>query len=192
MAIYIASMLIIMFSHFTDLLGNVAGDLTSFAVAIATVALLVGVIVLFKYHIGLIARRAKDWQYSFVALGAFLIYFFGQYAGETISKFLLDNIYTPTSMVIFLMGVARIMMVWHGTRIRSIYSALLVGMLVITVLAKSALGPTMPALMGVGTWLETVPIGGLSRAFLILMGIGLFALVIRVLLGYETTYIGKR
>jgi len=192
MAIYLISMVVVMVNHFTGLFGNVAGDLMSFAVAIATVALLLGVIVLFKYHIGLIARRAKDWPYSIVALGSFVIYFFGQYAGESTSKFLLDNIYTPSSMVIFLMGVARIMMVWHGTRIRSTYSALLVGMLVITVLAKSSLGPTMPALMQVGTWIESVPIGGLSRAFVILMGIGLFGLVIRTLLGYETTYMGKR
>jgi len=192
MALFIFSMLYIIFSYFTGIGEAFAADLEGFGVSITTFAILIGVIELFKRNVGHIVKKAKNWPYSFVTLASFLIYAIVLFTSPEGGMWMTDVFYTPLSMVIFLMGVTQIQQLWHGARARSWYAVLLLFSIAVSGLYLSTIGSLIsPSIPVIGTWLKDVPVAGVSRAFMILTGLGLLILALRTLLGYEKSYMGE-
>jgi hypothetical protein len=191
MALYIGAMVFLLFAYYTDIGTNYAADVRQWGIQISTFAVLVGVFMLFKFHITKIMRRQTDWIYSIVIFAFFFFYLGVQYASADLYQYVLINIYTPISYA-SAYGVASTTILYRGARTRSIYALLILISFVITSMFNSAIGPMIwQGFIPWGAWLKNVPNTGAMRAITIGMGIGLLAVVIRVLLGMERSYLGE-
>jgi hypothetical protein len=191
-AICVGSMVYLLFSYYTNIGTGIASDLRSWMTQVSTFAMLIGVVMLFIRHTKIILRRIEGWPYSIIALVSFFLYTVVQYSSKDLYQYVLMNIYTPIGYA-SATAVVPITIYYTGTRVRSIFSALLVGTLIISNFYNIAIGTVIfgPGLNQIGSWLNDVINTGVMRAITIGMGLGLLTVVIRIIMGMETSYLGE-
>lgn len=185
-------MVYLLFSYYTNIGTGIASDLRSWMTQVSTFAMLIGVVMLFIRHTKIILRRIEGWPYSIIALVSFFLYTVVQYSSKDLYQYVLMNIYTPIGYA-SATAVVPITIYYTGTRVRSIFSALLVGTLIISNFYNIAIGTVIfgPGLNQIGSWLNDVINTGVMRAITIGMGLGLLTVVIRIIMGMETSYLGE-
>jgi hypothetical protein len=170
---------------------SVNSELTSWILIMANIALGTGFIALFMYHARRITRRAKGYPFSFVVLGAIALMFFAMYAGPDIRGWLYNQIFTSlTTAVICFALFYEVSGAYRAFRIRNIDALLLmVAGFILIIHFAPFYEFEVPQFADVANWILNVPSMGASRGILIGVGIGTIAIAIRILLGYEKTYI---
>jgi hypothetical protein len=191
MALYIIVMVFLIFSNYTGIAKNVAADVRSWGIAIATFAALIGVINISYLHIMKLYRRSKGWPYSIVMFTCFIVYFIVAYIYEPGYNWIISNLSIPLGAA-FLSGFNTLGVIFRGSRARSIWSVLILFSVVATALLMVSLGPLIsPTLLDLATWIKDYPTTGVFRAVTIGIGIGLLMLVVRAILGLEKSYLGE-
>jgi len=185
-------MVLILFSFYTGIVKELGTDLTSWAIQISTFAMLIGVVMLFQMHVTRILRKRPGWPYSVVIFVFFFFYLAVQYSSKDVYQFVLVNIYTPLTMVSGT-GVVGITLFYRGGRVRSVFSAILMGTMITMALYQTPfIGLVLPGVLPIGNWLKDIINTGVMRAITIGMGLGLLTVVIRIVLGMETSYLGEK
>ena len=192
MAICIGTMLFILFEYYTGIGTSFADNLKSWALDISRWAMFVGVVMLFRSHVTRIMRRGEKWPYSIILLGAFIAWLIIQYQDPQVYQFILMNVYTPLGYA-SPHALSPIANIYRGARVRSIYSAILVAVFLISCFYNSPIGVFLfgPGIKSLGGWIQSVINAGVTRAITIGMGVGMLTMVVRILLGYETSYLGE-
>jgi hypothetical protein len=191
MALYIIVMVFLIFSNYTGIAKNVAADVRSWGIAIATFAALIGVINISYLHIMKLYRRSKGWPYSIVMFTCFIVYFIVAYIYEPGYTWIISNLSIPLGAA-FLSGFNTLGVIFRGSRARSIWSVLILFSVVATALLMVSLGPLIsPSILDIATWIKDYPTTGVFRAVTIGIGIGLLMLVVRAILGMEKSYLGE-
>jgi hypothetical protein len=191
MALYIIVMVYLIFSNYTGIGKNYAADIRSWGIAIATFAALIGVISISYIHILKIYRRRAGWPYSIVLFTCFIVYFVVAYVYNPGYTWIISNLSIPLGAA-FLSGFNTLGVIFRGSRVRSIWSLLIVISVVFTALYMASVGPVIsPVIVSVATWINNYPTTGVFRAVTIGIGIGLLMLVVRAILGMEKSYLGE-
>lgn len=190
--ICVGSLVYLIFSYYTNIGTGIATDFRSWMTQVSTFAMFLGVVMLFIRHTKIILRRSKGWPYSIIVFAFFLFYTAVQYSSKDLYQYVLMNIYTPIAYAAAT-AIVPITIYYTGTRVRSIFSALLVGTLIISNFYNIALGSVLfgPGLAQLGGWLNDVINTGVMRAITIGMGLGLLTVVIRIIMGKEVSYLGE-
>lgn len=191
MALYIIVMVFLIFSNYTGVAKNIAADVRSWGIAIATFAALIGVINISYLHITKLYRKKEGWPYSIVMFTCFIVYFVVAYEYKPGYDWIISNLSIPLGAA-FLSGFNTLGVIFRGSRARSIWSALILFSVVVTALLMVSLGPLIsPSIIDIATWIKNYPTTGVFRAVTIGIGIGLLVLVVRAILGMEKSYLGE-
>ena len=191
MALYIIVMVFLIFSNYTGIAKNVAADVRSWGIAIATFAALIGVINITYLHIMKLYRRREGWPYSIVMFTCFIVYFIAAYSYKPGYDWIISNLSIPLGAA-FLSGFNTLGVIFRGSRARSIWSVLILFSVVVTALLMVSLGPLIsPSIIDIATWIKNYPTTGVFRAVTIGIGIGILMLVVRAILGLEKSYLGE-
>lgn len=191
-AICIITTAFLMVSYYTDLGTGLATNMRGWMIQISTFAMFLGVAMLFRRHINILLRKTEGWPYSVVIFVFFFFYFAVQYSSTELYNYVLMNVYTPMAYA-SAAAVVPITIYWRGTKVRSIYSGLLVATLLITNFSSAAIGTTLfgPGINILGMWIKNVINTGVMRAITIGMGLGMLTVIMRIFLGMETSYLGE-
>ena len=191
-AICIITTAFLMVSYYTDLGAGLATNMRGWMIQISTFAMFLGVVMLFRRHVNIILRKTEGWPFSVVIFGFFFFYLAIQYSSKELYNYVLMNVYTPMAYA-SAAAVVPITIYWRGTKVRSIYSGLLVLTLLITNFSSAAIGTTLfgPGITVLGMWIKNVINTGVMRAITIAMGLGMLTVIIRIFLGMETSYLGE-
>lgn len=190
--ICVLSTVFLLISYYTNIGPGLATDLRSWMIQISTFAMFLGVVMLFRRHVNIILRRNEGWPFSVIIFIFFIFYLIVQYSSKEIYDYVLMNVYTPISYA-SASAVVPITIYYRGTRVRSVFSFLLVATLLITNFSNAAIGTTLfgPVITVVGGWLKNVVNTGVMRAITIGMGLGMLTVILRIFLGMETSYLGE-
>jgi len=185
-------MVYLLFSYYTNIVTGFATDLRSWMTQISIFAMFLGVVMLFRRHINIILRKTEGWFYSVIIFIFFLFYLGVQYSSKELYDYILMNVYTPLTMA-SASAVVPITIYFRGTRVRTVFSGILVATLIITNFSNAAIGPIIfgPGIHTLGVWLKDVINTGVMKAITIGMGLGLLTVVLRILLVMETSYLGE-
>jgi hypothetical protein len=191
-AICIITTVFLLFSYYTGIAAPFATDMRGWMIQISTFAMFLGVFMLFRRHTQILLRKAEGWPYSAIIFGFFLFYLVVQYSSKELYNYVLMNVYTPMAYA-SASAVVPITIYWRGTKVRSIFSGLLVLTLLITNFSSAAIGTTIfgPGITVLGAWIKNVINTGVMRAITIGMGLGLLTVILRIFLGMETSYLGE-
>jgi len=191
MAMYVIVMVYLILSNYTGIGMNFAADLRGWGIAIATFAALLGVISISYIHALKIYRGKQGWPYSIVMFTCFIVYFVVAYVYTPGYTWIISNLSIPLGAA-FLSGFNTLGVIFRGSRIRSIWSVLILFSVVFTALFMASVGPVIsPSIVSIGTWIMDYPTTGVFRAVTIGIGIGLLMLVVRAILGMEKSYLGE-
>jgi len=191
-AICILSMIYLLFSYYTNVGTGFATDLRGWMTQISIFAMFLGVVMLFRRHINIILRKTEGWFYSVIIFIFFVFYLGVQYSSKELYDYILMNVYTPMTMA-SASAVVPITIYFRGTRVRTVFSGILVATLIITNFSNAAIGPLIfgPGIHTLGVWIKDVINTGVMKAITIGMGLGLLTVVLRILLVMETSYLGE-
>lgn len=191
-AICILTTIYLLVSYYTGIGAGFATDLRGWMIQISTFAMFLGVFMLFRRHINILLRKAEGWPYSVIIFGFFIFYLVVQYSSKELYNYVLMNVYTPIGYA-SASAVVPITIYWRGTKVRTVFSGLLVLTLLITNFSSAAVGTTIfgPGITVLGTWIKNVINTGVMRAITIGMGLGMLTVILRIFLGMETSYLGE-
>lgn len=191
-AICVITTAFLMASYYTDLGTGLATNMRGWMIQISTFAMFLGVAMLFRRHINILLRKTEGWPYSVVIFVFFFFYLGVQYSSTELYNYVLMNVYTPMAYA-SAAAVVPITIYWRGTKVRSIYSGLLVATLLITNFSSAAIGTTLfgSGITILGMWIKNVINTGVMRAITIGMGLGMLTVIMRIFLGMETSYLGE-
>jgi hypothetical protein len=191
MALYIIVMVYLILSNYTGLGKDLAADIRGWGIAIATFAALIGVISISYIHMLKIYRRRSGWPYSIVLFICFIVYFVVAHVYIPGYNWIISNLSIPLGAA-FLSGFNTLGVIFRGSRVRSIWSLLIIISVVFYALYLSSVGPVIsPIVVSIATWINNYPTTGVFRAVTIGIGIGLLMLVVRAILGMEKSYLGE-
>jgi hypothetical protein len=190
---YVVPMLACLFSHFFIFIPWLMGELINWAISIWTFSYLIGIYSMFRNRVELTIRRAPGWYYGIVTMAAFFILFgFGFLPHGLGYDWAILNVYTPIRMAIRLAGLINMVFLYRGARARSFDALIILFVVAVLVLAKSAIGPVMsPLIVDLGNFFNEAPNTGVMRAITVGMAVGLLVTFTRALLGLERTYMGE-
>jgi hypothetical protein len=186
-------MLLLIFLDYTTILPWLSGELINWAISIWIFSYLIGIYNMFKTRIEQMIRRAPGWQYGIVLIISFFALFGMAFLPHDQGyNWAVLNVYTPIRMAIRLGGLINMVFLYRGARARSLDSALILLVVCIIILNKSAIGPiVLPIVTPLGDWINNYPNVGVMRAITAMMALGLLTVFIRALLGLERTYLGE-
>lgn len=178
---------------------------------IANCALLLGVISLLQTHWRKVRRRESGYGYSLVLYASFaamLVAGFGygidapKSPDETPSPgyWLFQHVKLPLESTIYsLLAFFIASAAYRAFRARSLDAVIMLAAAVIVMLGRIPLGALIPhplpdhdpLLFEAGQWLMDVPTTAAKRAFIIGIGLSVVAASLRIILGYEKSYLGR-
>jgi len=156
-----------------------------------------------KGHGGKIFKRSEGWQFSavlvimlFTMLIVGLLDWFKVQAlpGSFIFGFLFDSILTPsgtamTSLLAFFIVTAA----YRSMRIRNIDSMVFLAVAVLLMMMNAPIFQVIwPSTLSIGEWIIEVPQATGMRGILIGVAIGTIATGVRILIGLEKFYLGRK
>lgn len=166
--------------------------------------LILGVVSLLRHHGTRVQRREKDWFYSLVVLGGFLLMSAAPLVqGSTeggLYGWMFDHVQAPMQSTMFaLLAFYVASASYRAFRARSVHAALLLLAGVIVMLGRVPIGEAAAleiagrefSLSTIATWILDVPNMAAKRGILIGVGLGITATALKILLGIERTYLGR-
>ncbi len=194
---------IILFSYFTGLIPEVADELIGWSIILVSFSYILGLVTLLRYHLVRIRKREKYWPYSAILLAFFLMFLVsgllggvGGYEGIAVSKefkdFLWLHMLAPLQTgVLSYVGFYMYTVFFRGARTRSWDIGIMLITAILLMLYTAPIGAAIwPGFVPIGAWLKDVANSGAYRGIMIGVGIGLIALWLRAVLGYEKSYLG--
>jgi hypothetical protein len=184
----------ILFETFIKFPGSstIRSILTDYAVLLANFALLVGSILLIRFHGINVVKQAPGWYHSLVTLIMFFSMFLSGLFLPRLHSYLYDNVFTPLSIsLISYVGWYIYSMLYRATRARTLEATVLIICIIFILLTNAPIGETIwSGIPRIGSWLSDVPGMGGWRGFIMGAALGMFALAIRAILGFERSYMG--
>ena len=165
--------------------------------AISPFAVILGVLSLLMVHGVRISRKAKNWQYSIVTLGALVFTSFaGFYWGTnegTPFMWLFKNVQMPMSATMFsLLAFYIASAAYKAFRARSLEATVLLIAAIIVMLGQVPIGAMISKwIPKASTWILNVPNLAAKRGIMTGVGLGMTATSLKILLGIERTYLGN-
>lgn len=163
----------------------------------AACAMGLGLANIFRIHIRHIRQQtAGQWYYSvwLIVITSIMVITGGVWGtSQPIYKWLFDYMYSPADGTAFTLATLYMTSAAYRTfRARTYEAGVLLVFGVIAMLKNAPLGELIwagfPAL---GSWLMTYPSGGVYRAIILGIGLGMIVIGLRTLLGFEAGYIGR-
>lgn len=178
------------------LLRTASNEVGKWVVIGSACALGLGLVNLIQIHgRRIIDRKGNQWLYSaWLLFVMFVVLFFGGVWGTSNRVFVwfFDNIYSPADGTAF--SLATLYMTsaaYRSFRARSWEAAVLLIFGVIAMLKNAPVGELIwTGFPPLGTWILTYPSGGVYRAIIMGIGLGIIFIGIRVLLGLEKGFLG--
>lgn len=196
--------IIILLDYFTGTFHVAATELIGWAIILWMFSYLLGVISLFRYHLTRIQTKGKLWPYSVILLASFFTFFIsgmlggvGGFEGIAASKafndFLWLNVLAPLQTgILSYVGFYMYTIFFRGARTRSWDIGIMMICAILLMLYVAPIGAIIwPGFEPIGTWLKDVVNTGAYRAIMIGVGVGLVAVWVRAILGYERTFLGE-
>lgn len=195
-AIAILAGLIVLVGYFIDtgFITDLRLQLVNWAILMAAIAVIVGVINLLRVHWNRLKTRQNGWFYSLVMvvclIGTLIIVAYFGPASKP-SMFLFNYVLSPLEMS--LMGLLAVVLLMAGvTLLRkrlSGYTLLFLGVVVLIILGSITIpGIEIQALQDVKNWIAQTWAGAGARGILLGIALGTMATGIRILLGVERPY----
>ncbi len=165
--------------------------------AMASFAVVLGVMSLLMVHKTKIARRLPNWQYSVVTLAALLFttlagFIWGTQEG-TPYMWLFKNVQMPMASTMFsLLAFYIASAAYKAFRARSLEATVLLVAAVIVMIAQVPVGMAISRwIPETSSWILNVPNLAAKRGIAIGVGLGMVATSLKILLGIERTYLGS-
>jgi hypothetical protein len=170
----------------------------TWAVIIAGFSLGIGIVNISRIHVKHLQRKTEgQWIYSIVFFAFFIIQGATGFADfqnleNPIYMWIYNNVFNPLARAMYaILGFFIITASYRAMKIRNLDAALLLIASVIVMLKNAPIGAVIwPRFPGLGTWILDVPSTAVNRGVLIGVGLGAIIYGIRVILGYERTWLG--
>lgn len=187
---------VVLLGYFVDFgfLSDLRLLLVNWAILLAAVAVIVGVINLSRVHWQRIKSHQNGWFYSLVLIFCFLgtlvvVAYFGPVS--TPSIFIFNYVLAPIEMS--LMALLAIILLMTSIKLLrkrlTGHSLIFLGVVLLVILGTVALpGVEFPALQEVKNWVVQTWAGAGARGILLGVALGILATGIRILLGVERPY----
>lgn len=189
-AIGIFTLIGLIFGAEAGIISSVANIALQFAVVMAGLTVLLGLLNLFSTHLRRIFRRQTGWPYSFVViLCAVVVITLWLSGADRENMILLETV--QVSIESALAGLLLFTLVFGAYRLmrkRVTWSAMLFTLVLLLILLGALPIPEASRLSEIRRWLLTVPVSAGARG--ILLGIALATVVtgVRALLGQDRSY----
>lgn len=178
-------------------LNQTAITIRAWVVILATIALALGALNLFRVHYARVIGHARrpGWTNSLVLLAAMIatiVIGLSVGKGSTAYSYLYDGIMTPGSstayaLLAFFIASAAI----RSFRIRSVESTLLLATAIVLMLANAPIGAMIsPYIPQLGAWLMKIPSAAAQRGIIITSAIAFIAINLRNILGFSSEWLG--
>lgn len=174
--------------------------LQTWTVIIAGFAVGLGVINMVQIHSRHLTRKTESqWPYSIVFLLFFAIQALSgmvdmQSLANPIYIWTYTNIFSPLSAAMYaILGFFIVSASYRSMRAKTLESAVVLVVGIIVMLMNAPIGAVIwSGFPSLGTWITEVPAAAGNRGVLIGVALGIILLGLRVILGYETGYLGRR
>jgi nitrate reductase NapE component len=198
--LYIASFLagFMILEFFFDLpaLKTISSELQSWGVIVSAFALGIGVITVARNNYGIVKRREKNWPYflwclvaMFVMIGTGLI---GDIGKHPVFLWLYNNAFTHLSSTMYsILAFFITTAAYRAFRARNVDAALVLIAGVFVILTIAPVGAVIwSGFPIIGQWFLDIPNMAGMRGIIIGVGLGVLALGVRTILGYERAHLG--
>jgi hypothetical protein len=174
---------------------NVRSNIDNLFLAMEAVTLVLGIINLSQIHSSNIRRRRAGWIFSLILLVAMYGYLIlGIFEGKngTYFNWIYNNIMTPVDNTMYaLLAFYIASAAFRAFRMRSLEATVMMVAGIIVMLTQAPIGATIWSYIPVvGRWIMNVPNTAAMRAVQLGAALGVYATLIRVLLGLERSYLG--
>lgn len=188
---------IVILKYFVDegIIAKVGTEIVGWRITVAAFALGLGAANLVQVHARAIARRERNWDSSLLLLATLAVFTVVGIAFGTNApayKWFWDNVYQPIySAIASLLAFMIITASYRAFRVRNWQSAVLMVSALIVILGQIGVGGLIySGLPGWSQWLMAIPNAAGMRGITIGGALGAVALSLRVLLGFERSYMG--
>jgi uncharacterized membrane protein len=179
--------------YFIDLpiLGKLGGDIRSWGVVISAFVLPIGIVTLVRNNVTIIRRREKNWPYylwSLIIMFTMIITgLIGDLGKHPVFIWLYNNIFTHLSSTMYsILAFFITTASARAFRARNVDAALVLISGVFVILTVAPIGEVIwPGIPVIGNWFLDIPNMAGMRGIIIGVGLGVLALGIRTILGYE-------
>lgn len=178
--------------YFTGIGAGMAKEVIGWGVLLWIFSYLVGYITLLRYHLMRISKKTAGWPYSILLLLCFAVSFITGQVHKPMFDYIFVNILTPLQIsMLSYVGFYTYTVLFRGARSRNVYAGVLLAVAVIIMFWQAPAGRgAVPILDPIATWIRDVPNTGAMRAVMLGIGLGIIALFLRTVVGYEKAYVG--
>ena len=195
-ASFLAAFMIVEFFINLPILKSISSELQSWGVVVAAFALGLGVITVTRNNYGIIKRREGNWPYflwglivMFVMIGTGLI---GDIGKNPTFLWLYNNAFTHLSSTMYsILAFFITTAAYRAFRARNIDAALVLIAGVFVIMTIAPIGAVIwSGFPTIGQWFLDIPNMAGMRGIIIGVGLGVLALGVRTILGYERAHLG--
>jgi hypothetical protein len=195
-ASFLSIFLILEFFLDFSVLRNLSSDLQSWGVVIAAFALGLGVVTVARNNYNAIKRRDKNWPYFLWGLIIMFVMIVTGLTGDIgkhpIFLWLYNNAFTHLSSTMYsVLAFYITTAAYRAFRARNVDAALVLVSGVFVILTIAPVGAVIwSGFPIIGQWLLDIPNMAGMRGIIIGVGLGVLALGVRTILGYERAHLG--
>ena len=184
-------------------LGSMDKVLTNYAVIVVAIALIVGGVDILRYHVNQVRKKERNQvlfssimivaELAMVAFASYAVLFGLPITTQPNFQWMYQYMFAPAdsamySILIFYMASAS----YRTFRVRNTPALLLLVVAVIVILGNTSLGELIWSGFGpLKDWIMTVPNTAAFRPITMGLGFGIIILGLRLLIGKETTWMGR-
>jgi len=165
-----------------------AGDLTTFGAVIASFGILLGTLALVRYHVVLMYRKKKNWQFSILTMIVLAATLLTGLIGSSRGKdflWIYNYLNIPINATLYSTTAFFITSAAYRTfKLRTFDSAIMMTVAVLMILSWMTLGNlAFPATIEIGDWILKIPNSAGFRGMTIGVALGLLGIGTRAILG---------
>jgi hypothetical protein len=170
-------------------LNDAAAALMKYVVLIGYLAVALGLINIYFFHVRRVTRQSSQWMFSaWLIIVTSSVTLIGIFAGRdhAVYSFLFKNVYSILApagygiMTFFMASAA-----FRALRVRTIEALVLAVSIIATLLYRAPFGALIPGVMEFGDWISAVPSAAGMRGIIIGMALGAIGMGLRTMIGYE-------
>jgi len=171
-----------------------SGDnIVTWGVYMANFALLLGLIVSLRYHLKFISKKEPEqWPFSILTITCAFTMLLSSFIMPTLQEWLYENLFQPAVITVTsFVGFYGYNAIYGGFRARNKYVLVFLLSAVFVMFTYMPMVELVaPLLPGIGNWINSVPTTAGMRGIIIGIAVGLIAMTIRTVLGYEKAFMG--